>query len=519
MRIGDKVKVWASTEDWSLIDVVIVCLYDQSIIEALRAHTDVAIVCFDPRPNTTREPGDGVKLFDSVAGFRPVAKELLQNKQRTCTLINTDANEPALVEQFDGVMHQAATRAASEERTHKERAAAWTDNMLAAVPSLAGRACLTDIGKPLVGIPTVIVGAGPSLSLNVEQLKRLKDKVAIVAVNSSMAPLLAAGVTPDLCMALDLKPAVGQMLEGCDVSKTILVAGAHVDPAVYDLDWLEIVPMIHTAGVPSGWLSKALERPEIPTGASCTHAAFVAAMTLGATQMILAGQDCAYADNLHYCDNAHSKDRIKELGGGLVEFQGVRYETFEVKAWGGKGFVRTDRCLDGYRQWFEDTAQALDGKVRIINATEGGARIGGTEELALASIADGAAQWEPIDIASRVLLCVRLAPKIEREALQLALELEHHATAELLDKVRSTLRLARRMQEISTELKELQAAAPIASAYAFKAVTEAKEKLAYTNATDVIVAMLQALQDRTMSDAIPAIDRALNVLGEERDSA
>jgi hypothetical protein len=54
-----------------------------------------------------------------------------------------------------------------------------------------------------------------------------------------------------------------------------------------------------------------------------------------------------------------------------------------IDAWGG-GSVITDFVLDLYRQWFEDSIGKV--RLRVVNATEGGARISGAEETTLASL-------------------------------------------------------------------------------------------------------------------------------------
>ena len=56
-------------------------------------------------------------------------------------------------------------------------------------------------------IPTFIVGAGPSLDKNIDELKRAKGKGFIIACDTAVRPLLAHGIVPDLYVLVDgLKP-------------------------------------------------------------------------------------------------------------------------------------------------------------------------------------------------------------------------------------------------------------------------------------------------------------------------
>jgi len=54
------------------------------------------------------------------------------------------------------------------------------------------------------GKPGVLVAAGPSLDEEIEKLKRVKDKVIIVAVATAVPALLRAGIEPHFAMAADM---------------------------------------------------------------------------------------------------------------------------------------------------------------------------------------------------------------------------------------------------------------------------------------------------------------------------
>ncbi len=52
-------------------------------------------------------------------------------------------------------------------------------------------------------IPAVVVGSGPSLGMEIEALRRLKNHVCIIAAGSSIQALLKHGIEPDLIVAMD----------------------------------------------------------------------------------------------------------------------------------------------------------------------------------------------------------------------------------------------------------------------------------------------------------------------------
>src|SRR5690606_27225648 len=64
---------------------------------------------------------------------------------------------------------------------------------------------IEDLRDALAGKPAVVVSAGPSLVRNIHELAKpgVRDRVCIIAVQTTLKPLLAAGVRPHFVVALD----------------------------------------------------------------------------------------------------------------------------------------------------------------------------------------------------------------------------------------------------------------------------------------------------------------------------
>jgi hypothetical protein len=82
----------------------------------------------------------------------------------------------------------------------------------------------------------------------------------------------------------------------------------------------------------------------------------------------------------------------KRLEDGRVRFARAR-SVVEVPGWGG-GTVRTTAQLKVFLDWFEHVAPGLAEGTRLLNCTEGGARIAGMEHLPLSSASAG---WTPLE--------------------------------------------------------------------------------------------------------------------------
>ncbi len=220
-------------------------------------------------------------------------------------------------------------------------------------------------------IPTFIVGAGPSLDKNIEELKRAKGRGFIIACDTAVKPLLAHGIKPDLYALVDgLKPLHLVQAEGTeDIPLLTSVTAAHsfldhnkAKKIFYNEGEIFINHMFHTQG-------KTFDG--MPCGGSVATSAFAFAYLIGMKNIVLVGQDLALSGRYVHAQGTFEKsdDIAEEDGTYLVD------GNYEEK-------VRTRSDFDIYRKWFEyyiEGCQEYEPEFRVINATEGGAKIKFTE--------------------------------------------------------------------------------------------------------------------------------------------
>ncbi|MEK9673526.1 MAG: 6-hydroxymethylpterin diphosphokinase MptE-like protein [Rhodospirillaceae bacterium] len=93
-------------------------------------------------------------------------------------------------------------------------------------------------GKDMVqNIPAVIVGCGPSLDKNIEDIQRIADNAVIISCGSALGPLMDAGIRPDFQMELENIDVMRVMLyaaEKHDLSGICLVASSTVEREIKD---------------------------------------------------------------------------------------------------------------------------------------------------------------------------------------------------------------------------------------------------------------------------------------------
>ena len=226
-------------------------------------------------------------------------------------------------------------------------------------------------------IPAIIVAAGPSLNKNISILKKAKNKAFIIAVDTALKPLQKAEIEPDMYAMLDgikyldlVETKVGR-----EAPLLSLLTG---NKQIYDYHMgkkffvdeqynyvYEMFSMNHK------------EIAGLAIGGSVATLAFSLVCHLGFKTIVFVGQDLAYTGNKSHVDGAF-KEEIKEEDTTNYLWVPGNYEEK----------VPTLSNLNDYRRWFEDFIKSWKEhyNVRFINATEGGAKIEGTEIMTLSEV-------------------------------------------------------------------------------------------------------------------------------------
>lgn len=228
-------------------------------------------------------------------------------------------------------------------------------------------------GKIPEGLSAIIVAAGPSLDKNIEELKRAQGKAFILAVDSAVNILLDRGIPFDAMISVDARknPAYLSREECRDIplfcmllSRTHILLN-HRGKKIFVMGGFCIDDYYQEAGHPF---------LPIELGGSVATAAFAVCVKLGFQKIVLIGQDLAYSGEV-----THAGGKIKKI---VNEDVGQE----EIDGWhGDKVKSRYDWIF--YRNWFESAIQQLSG-IQVIDATEGGALIHGSEVMALSEVID-----------------------------------------------------------------------------------------------------------------------------------
>jgi hypothetical protein len=237
--------------------------------------------------------------------------------------------------------------------------------------------------------PAIIVSAGPSLRKNKHLLKDVAGNAVIIAVQTTLRPLLELGIEPHFVTSLDYHDISTRFWENLPPTlSTELIAEPKASEAILQRNPGPLSLLGNDFA--ENLLSELkLNKTRLPSGATVAHLAYYVAEHIGCDPIIFIGQDLGFSDGLAYTPGTSYEDVWRpELS---------RFCTIEMKQW--EQIVRdrhilrqvpdqqgrpmyTEERLFTYLQHFEkDFART---RTKIIDATEGGVLKRGAASMTLA---------------------------------------------------------------------------------------------------------------------------------------
>ena len=244
------------------------------------------------------------------------------------------------------------------------------ENMLDNINEIVGNPGINLLYDKFKDKPAVIVATGPSLKKNMHLLKGLEDKALMISCDASLKLLMKNGIKPHMVTSLEREHAVQQFFDGFnpkDVEDVYMTACPVLYNHVYQsYNGPQII--VYRNFDHFKWLE--IDRGILDIKLSSANMAFKTAEAAGCNPIILVGQDLAYGEN----NETHATE---------VPFTSEGEQMFFIKG-NIKDKVKTNSGWYGFLKAFEVDIAKYSGKV--INCTEGGAYIPGTEIAKLSEI-------------------------------------------------------------------------------------------------------------------------------------
>ncbi|MBS4759099.1 MAG: motility associated factor glycosyltransferase family protein [Clostridium sp.] len=276
---------------------------------------------------------------------------------------------------------------------------------------------LTDNKNKFKNIPAVIVSAGPSLSKNIEILKKYKDNAIIFCVGTALKTLYKNDIIPDFL----------NVIEKCNTSfhydlpctkDMMLIAEPYTSSSVFDFEFKERFFSVSLEVDSNRWFLEKANKEFIPfeTKGTVSYQALSSALYLGCSPIILIGQDLAYTDGQCYAKGSEfdGLECIKDETTGVYKICPRNFEQYKAAYYKNnfnwsdeektahliarlnklnKSLVFVD-SQDGsklptesgyalFLEYIKDFAKKHSGEAELINCSIGGALIHGFETQTL----------------------------------------------------------------------------------------------------------------------------------------
>lgn len=278
---------------------------------------------------------------------------------------------------------KAHADATANDEARKAFAGRYLLNTLANLPHVVGAPSGAVLAGTRRAQPVLVVAAGPSLDRTLPVLAAMEQRPTIVAVDTAMSPLLAAGIEPDFVVALDPGEVNARhLLEPPMPARAWLVAEGSVQPSVLDRFAGRVIPFRVATHHPWPWLQRAgVDAPTLTVWGSVATAALDWAMHLGGDPIVFLGLDLAYTGRQPYCRNTvYEWNWKRAMGRGLTmrevwDIDMSRAPHIETSDIHGSPIVST-AVLMSVRDWLVSRMNDCRGR-RFINASAGGILHGG----------------------------------------------------------------------------------------------------------------------------------------------
>ena len=386
---------------------------------ALRAMTPAPIVIFEPDPGVLKAllelgPSD-LSDFEIVCTTHDLIQiwTPLFSGRHTAALVYTPGYVAAYSDQaahLRSTLGELVQRSRVNDQTHRLRAKSWVADVLENVELLGQHPGILALAGKYRGVPAFVVGAGPSLGKNGHHLLQAAKKGLIFATNSSASALDKLGVEPQVLCCMESIDVSHLLRDLSFIDRVVRAFSLSAHPQTLRTGAGPLLAVWEAVPQLAQPLKDLTGYPGVPVSGSVSTLAFALAQRLGCSPIVFVGQDLAYTDGRAYAVGTpyeHSRVGVSEDGQSLeLDWCTTAQSTHRISgrtlhdreplhratAWGGHGQVLTTIGFSAVRTWLEGAAVILGRELpdlRLVNASEGGARIGGFEETPLAELLAG----------------------------------------------------------------------------------------------------------------------------------
>ncbi|MEC1178883.1 DUF115 domain-containing protein [Metasolibacillus meyeri] len=245
----------------------------------------------------------------------------------------------------------------------------WQKNLSLNLLNILGDSTIASLEK-VYNYPVVIASGGPSLNQQLPLLKKIKDKVIIIAAGTTINSLLKFDIEPHYVVSIDGSEVNYNNFKNLELGNTRLLYSPFNHWAIRPLfkKGHSFTSTIYDSI--ATYIYKTIDKnmPKLLGGGTVAHFAFSIASVISTGPIAFIGQDLAFTNNVTHADANQGKKTLKEV-------QADNSTLFEIEGYYGDKVI-TDGGFLSMKQTFEEMARLYTAmNIKFYNCTEGGARI------------------------------------------------------------------------------------------------------------------------------------------------
>ena len=241
---------------------------------------------------------------------------------------------------------------------------------------------ISDLDDKFIGETAVIAAAGPSLAENIQIIKDNREKFVVFAVNKTLRALIENNIIPDFVVCVDAKN-VEKTLIGLEeyLPKISCIMNLNSDSSILTKNFKKYFISFPENDIVIKKLNEY--NPDIKTrefGGSATTTAFVTAVKMGFSKIILTGVDLALKNNTVYSTG----ETYQTLSENQVVINSIVKNVTKVPSVNGGEVLTTDDYA-AFIHHFNTLIKDLN-YTEVYNTTSFGANISGMKNAKFDSI-------------------------------------------------------------------------------------------------------------------------------------
>lgn len=281
--------------------------------------------------------------------------------------------------------------------TNVQDSGLWQGTTLKNLPLLMDAPDIGSSDGIFAGLPLVLVGAGPSLDLSFDFLRRIQGHAVIAASNTPYRALRREGIVPDVLVSVDPREHAARGYKDQELEGVPIVVPFYVNEAIATA----FAGRAFTWSSHNALVSVFRKRLGLPPGSQVAELGTVSASILdlarrwGCPKVCLVAQDMAILDNGDY----HHRDTFyADMKGDNISVEGCRRMPGNTRA-----SVYVEAKLFAFKKIFEDIIAQTGGACSYINTAPYGVQVKGAPFYTFEQAEEWIGQGHGSDARQRLL--------------------------------------------------------------------------------------------------------------------